>query len=383
MAALRIAFLSSQPLEDRRHWSGTMFKMYESLQAQGFDIVWIPTGKFSASEEKIFASIQNIYERTFRRRFNSHHFILKAFLSSKKTQKILQSTDYDLLFSPTYINEIAFLNINKPILYLNDGTFNKLIGYNPGFMGMGWLSKKITRLLEEKAFNNAKQLVFSSDWAANDAHKTYGIHSRKISVVKFGANLRVPHFALLEKDYSGSLNILFSGVGWERKGGDIALAAIKILHEKGDDLKFKIMGCMPDVQEEFVEIIPFLNKNYPFELAEIERHLSEAHFMFVPTRTDCSPIAFCEAAGFSLPVISTDTGGVPSIVEHGKTGFLLPENATAEDYANLIEREILNKRVRLKELSENARHKYEEELNWQVWAEKMSEIIKEISAKNA
>jgi len=383
MAALRIAFLSSQPLEDRRHWSGTMYKMYESLQAQGFDIVWIPTGKFSASEEKIFASIQNIYERTFRRRFNSHHFILKAFLASKKIQKILQNTDYDLLFSPTYINEIAFLNINKPILYLNDGTFNKLIGYNPGFLGMGWLSKKITRLLEEKAFNNAKQLVFSSDWAANDAHKTYGIHSRKISVVKFGANLRVPNFALLEKDYSGPLNILFSGVGWERKGGDIALAAVKILHEKGYDLKFKIMGCTPDVQEVFVEIIPFLNKNNPAELAEIERHLSEAHFMFVPTRTDCSPIAFCEAAGFSLPVISTDTGGVPSIVEHGKTGFLLIENATAEDYANLIEREILNKRVRLKELSENARHKYEEELNWQVWAEKMSEIIKEISAKNA
>ncbi len=193
----------------------------------------------------------------------------------------------------------------------------------------------------------------------------------------------MPHFALLEKDYSGPLNILFSGVGWERKGGDIALAAVKILHEKGYDLKFKIMGCTPDVQEVFVEIIPFLNKNNPAELAEIERHLSEAHFMFVPTRTDCSPIAFCEAAGFSLPVISTDTGGVPSIVEHGKTGLLLPENATAEDYARLVEHEILNKRDSLKELSANARRKYETKLNWHVWAEKMSEIIKEISAKNA
>lgn len=381
MAALKIAFLSSQPLDDRRHWSGTMFKMYEALQEQGFEIIWVPTATFSAAEEKVFSFVQKTYERVFRRRFNTHHFMLKAFLASKKTEKALQKTDFDLLFSPTYLNEIAFLKTDKPIIYLNDGTFNKLIGYNPGFMGLGWLSKKITRLLEEKALENSTHLIFSSEWAADDAHKTYGIPTEKISVVKFGANLGVPEVPLHEKNYSEPLNVLFSGVGWERKGGDIALEAIKILQGKGYSLKFKIMGCTPEVDEDFVEIIPFLNKNKPEELAEIERHLAEAHLMFVPTRTDCSPIAFCEAAGFSIPVLSTDTGGVSSIVEDGKTGFLLPENASAKDYADLIEREILSHPDRLKQISENARRKYDEQLNWKVWGDRMQSIFTGISEK--
>lgn len=382
MAALKIAFLSSQPLEDRRHWSGSMFKMYEALLAQGFEIVWMPTATFSATEEKIFSFIQNFFERIFRRRFSPHHFLLKAYLASAKTAKKLQNTEYDLLFSPTYINEIAFLKTDKPIIYLNDGTFNKLIGYNPGFMGLGWLSKKITHLLEEKALKNVSHIIFSSAWAAADAHTTYGIAAEKISVVKFGANLRVPELPLSEKDYSEPLNILFSGVGWLRKGGDIAFDAIKILHGKGYKIKFKIMGCTPDVDDDFVEIIPFLNKNNPDELAEIERHLSTAHLMFVPTRTDCSPIAFCEAAGFSIPVLSTDTGGVSSIVEDGKTGFLLPESATARDYAELLEEKILKNRSILAELAANARRKYESELNWQVWGDKMKVLVKKVSAEN-
>lgn len=380
--AAKIAFLSSQRLDDRRHWSGTMFKMYEALLAQGFEVVWIPTATFSAIEVKVFSFIQKIYELIFKRRFNAHHFLLKAFLASKKTQNILEKIDFDVVFSPTYINEIAFLKIDKPIIYLNDGTFNKLIGYNPGFMGLGWLSKKITRLLEEKALNMASHLVFSSEWAAEDANRTYGIALEKISVVKFGANLRVPVYPLPQKDYSGTLTILFSGVGWERKGGNIAFEAVKILIKKGYNLKFKIMGCTPDLTEDFVEIIPFLNKNKPPELAEIERHLAEAHLMFVPTRTDCSPIAFCEAAGFSIPVLSTDTGGVSSVVEHGKTGFLLPEKAAAEDYADFIEREILNNTENLQKLSANARKKYDEELNWQIWGERMREIFNEFLNKN-
>ena len=54
--------------------------------------------------------------------------------------------------------------------------------------------------------------------------------------------------------------------------------------------------------------------------------------MFMPTRADCTPISFCEAASYGLPVISTDTGGVAAVVEPGETGILLPLNASAEQY---------------------------------------------------
>ena len=209
----------------------------------------------------------------------------------------------------------------------------------------------------------------------------YGIPANNISVIKFGANLSVPQQPLPEKEYAGKLNFLFSGVGWTRKGGDIAAETIKILHRKGYDITFKIMGCTPDITEDYVQIIPFLDKNNPAELAEIASHLSGAHLLFVPTRTDCTPIAFCEAAGFSLPVISTDTGGVSATVEDGITGFLLPETADAEDYAELIEGKILNDRSVLPQLAANARHKYEVELNWQIWGSEMKKVLEKSCVK--
>ena len=98
---------------------------------------------------------------------------------------------------------------------------------------------------------------------------------------------------------------------------------------------------------------------------------------FKTTRVDCTPISFCEAASYGLPVISTDTGGVAAVVESGETGILLPLNASSEKYADEIEILIQNPE-QIRALSQNAREKYEKELNWSVWGEKMNKILLEL-----
>ena len=134
---IKIAYLCTGNPTDKTIWSGTMYKMYEALISQDFEIIWVPTPKYSPREEKIFSLVQKFYQLIFRRNFNRHHSILKAYIASTKLRKKIAHLDYDLLFAPTYATEIAFLNIEKPIIYLNDGTFNKLINYNPAFMGLG------------------------------------------------------------------------------------------------------------------------------------------------------------------------------------------------------------------------------------------------------
>ena len=52
--------------------------------------------------------------------------------------------------------------------------------------------------------------------------------------------------------------------------------------------------------------------------------LYQASDVFVlPTMADCFSNASIEAMAVGLPVITTNMGGIPDIVEHGKTGLLV------------------------------------------------------------
>ena len=51
-----------------------------------------------------------------------------------------------------------------------------------------------------------------------------------------------------------------------------------------------------------------------------------AHAMLNPSTVDNMPNSVLEALSCGVPVISTDVGGVPFVVEHGKTALLVPLN---------------------------------------------------------
>lgn len=370
---ITIGFISTMPPTDKRVWSGSIFKIYECLLNQGFEVEWIPI-KYTQKDEKLFDKIASLYYKIFKRGFNKNQFITKSLIGAKRVAKEIKGKNIDILFAPTCANEIAFLKTDLPIIYFNDATFHQLLNYYGGMSGFGYLSKKITTFIEKKALKKADRLVFSSEWAANHARDFYGISSEKIDVIKFGSNAIVPEKINLDKDYSGEITFLFLAVDWVRKGGEIALKAIEILREKGYPVKLQVVGCTPPRNSEAMNVIPFLNKNIPEEAQKVRDFLNNAHFMFIPTRADCTPISFCEAASYGLPIISTDTGGVSAHIEHGKTGILLSEKATAEDYAREIE-QLIKTPTLIKTFSQNAREKYDKELNWDVWGKRMKEVI--------
>jgi glycosyltransferase involved in cell wall biosynthesis len=68
----------------------------------------------------------------------------------------------------------------------------------------------------------------------------------------------------------------------------------------------------------------------------------------LPSANENSPNTLAEAMVSGLPVIATSVGGIPSMVEHGKTGWLVPPH-NPPDLANAI-LDLLNnpeKRTRL------------------------------------
>lgn len=62
-----------------------------------------------------------------------------------------------------------------------------------------------------------------------------------------------------------------------------------------------------------------------------------------------SPNSVCEAQIMGVPVVATQVGGIPTIVEHGTGGFLVPSNSPHEMAAAIAS--LLNDPARAKELS--------------------------------
>ena len=378
---MKIGFYSSMPLEDKRNWSGTMFKMYEQMLLMGHQIEWIPQQKLNDKELLNLSRIQQLFYRIFKRGYNTKVNLYGARQLGKKITDLLQHKNFDLIFVPTYLNDFASVKTSIPIIYLNDANVAQLINYYPYYSGFGFLSKLETRWVEKKMLRKAAINIFSSEWAVDYAVNHYGINRKKVKVVKFGANLSVPEVWDFDKSLNGEITFLFLAVDWERKRGQLAYESLKILKDKGYPVRFQIIGCKPDLNEEWVDIIPFLNKNNPQELQEIQSHLLKSHFLFVPTKADCTPIAFCEAAGYGLPVISTNTGGISAHVVDGETGILLPESATATDYAAAIEK-LLQLPEMIRSMSIASREKYKKELNWKVWGETFDQLIENFNCKN-
>jgi glycosyltransferase involved in cell wall biosynthesis len=80
--------------------------------------------------------------------------------------------------------------------------------------------------------------------------------------------------------------------------------------------------------------VSFFNQGLRF--SELVPHYHSASiFVFSPVWNDPSPLAIYEAAASGLPIVSTRSGGIPEIVEHGRSGLLV-ERSDAQALANAI-----------------------------------------------
>lgn len=94
---------------------------------------------------------------------------------------------------------------------------------------------------------------------------------------------------------------------------------------------------------------------------EIVNELSEANIYVHPAIIDNSPNSLCEAQLIGCPVVASYVGGIPDLVENGKTGFLYPYNephTLAFMLMNMVNDEELLSKVSENEI-ETARNRHD------------------------
>ncbi|MCI0330821.1 MAG: glycosyltransferase family 4 protein [candidate division Zixibacteria bacterium] len=329
-------------------------------------------------KRKWLGKLANRTARMFAKQYDYTHntFMSKAY--ARSFARKLAGQNFDFIFAPAASTEIAFLETKLPILYSSDTTFELMVNYYPGFSRLLPYSIREGNFVERKAVNKAALLIYPTDWAARSAVEDYGADPKKVHVVPYGANLdEVPEREkVLQRKKSERCRLLFLGVNWERKGGPIAFETLSQLEKTGIPAELTVCGCTPPASfsHQKMRVIPFLDKNDPAQSRQLADLFWESDFLLLPTRYECYGVVFCEAAAFGLPVITTDTGGVSSVIRNGENGYMLPYEAGGADYARLIA-EIYGDNTRYYELVRKSRQAFEERLNWDFWAQTVRRLI--------
>jgi len=383
---IRIAYVTSTDARDRRSWSGTHYFVAQALQKYCGEVHYIgPLNSRSEIFLKFLA--RTIRVATIgRKRYSYLHSVAVSKDYARAIGLRVSRESFDLIFAPGASTEIAHLDTSVPVVYLSDTTFTLMVNYNKRFTDLIKTSVREGNSVEDLAIKKASLVLYSSEWAAASAVNDYGADSRKIRVVPFGANVDdappgdfVTERRLNKRNDAGKCKLLFLGVSWHGKGGGIAFDTLLELERMGIDAELIVCGCTPPkrLRHRNLIIVPFLDKNKPDEHEKIKQLLLGADFLLLPTRYDCSPIVFCEANAFGLPVITTDTGGISSMIKNGVNGFMLPMEARGSDYADLIQR-VHSNRSLYRELVLNSRREFERRLNWDAWGVAVGKAIEEV-----
>lgn len=375
----RIALVTSRDVSAAWAWSGTHRRIAAALTRHAGDVT--PLGPIPAASLQWLQRI-NGWARAGGVPYSADHSLLvsrayAAFFASR-----LAAARYDVIFAPVAATEIAYLRTTLPIVYLSDATFAAMVGYYPNFSGLSRLSRWEGNRVETRAIAKAAAIIYASEWAARSARDAYGAPAEKLHVIPFGANLDdvPPRDAVLaERGDRDRCRLLFVGRDWQRKGGDIAYEALRHLREMGIDAELIVCGLRtpPPIDDPDVRLVGSLSTQVAADRRALADLYREADLFLLPTRAECAGVVFSEAGAFGLPVVSTDTGGVATVVQDGVTGRLLPPSAGGADYARAI-RALLADPARLMRMRVASRDAYEARLNWDAWGAAAGAAIRNV-----
>lgn len=369
---INVGVICKENPHDRRPQSGTTFQVFKALSRQeNLNVFWIPFNDSFLS--RLWLNLQKIVSKVFRITMAGDRSPLYIRLKEKAINKQMLSKA-DVLYCPF----TQLISVEKPTVYMSDALYHSMINYywkaNPKSK-----SVRIGEKTQQMVLDHAKKIVLPCQWAIDTALGYYHQSPEKVSLAEYGPNIDAKDIVPHKWSYDGHLHILFLGVDWERKGGNKAVEACKWLNVNGVKSTLHIVGT-PFLDEHtkslnFIDYIGFLNKNEKGQYERLRHLISLCHCMLLPTKAECTGIAFCESTANGLPCFSHHTGGVSNYVLDGKNGYLLPIEAKGEDFGRKI-KECLES-GELERMSNTCLDVYHNILNWNVWGQKTAKALVE------
>jgi glycosyltransferase involved in cell wall biosynthesis len=250
-----------------------------------------------------------------------------------QTQAALRNGPFDALFflthNPAVLRQDAVSR--TPTLLWTDVTPSLLDEqaehYDHG-VSRSQLVQRFKHALVRRTFQRAALCVGWSAWAQRSFVADYGVREENTRVVPPGVDLA--RWPLPAARPANELpRLLFVGGHFGRKGGPLLLDVFRARLRGRCELDLVTRDAVPE--EPGVRVHRGIHAGTP----ELLALYANADVFVLPTRGDCFSIASIEAMAMGLPVVVSAVGGIPEIVEEGKSGHLIAQGDSASLVAAL------------------------------------------------
>lgn len=287
-----------------------------------------------------------------------------------KLIKLIKKRKYNIihvhLFPADIFAALASLFLPKDIVWI----FSEHNDYNRR------RSYKFCKILDGFTYSRYSKIICVSKQVEFALLNWIPLNKRKTKVIPNA--IPIPKF--LNPYPVKTYDILFVGRLTKQKGVEILLKAIEILKNKySRNLKIAIVGD-GELKENLNNLTVELGVDKEVEFLGIRKDIEElmvsSKIFVLPSRWEGFGIVIIEAMSTMLPVIATNIGGIPELIENGKEGILVPpENskALARTINSLLENEELREK-----LSQAAYKKVREKYSIDVYSIHMLDFYKSL-----
>lgn len=305
---------------------------------------------FNSNDVKIIpVSVNPSYFKTILKLINplTYYHIIK--IITREKPDIIH-----IVFEDTLVGIITYVLRGRYPLVLTEHDPSPHLGESL-FVKINWA---IARFLSERSVD----VIIVHGERLKEILKLRGIPDTKIQVIPHGDYSYYKRWIKDQQEEEKS--ILFFGLIRDYKGLDYLLKAIPKVNKSIPGVKLIIAGDgdLSQYKNLYCEDINYEIQNSFIPDEDVASFFQRASLVVLPY-TDASqsgvvPIAYA----FKKPVIVTNVGSIPEVVDDGITGLIVPPK-DVESLANAIIRLLVDKNLR-NEMGENAYHKMKNELSW-------------------
>ena len=228
------------------------------------------------------------------------------------------------------------------------------------------MSTNAVRPFERSVYARARTVVANSAWSADSLRTDYGVPAERIRIVPMG--IPVPPLATSTPSRQRLPTVIFIGRTMERKGGNDLLRVHQQWLADRCRLVLVTQDAVPPGRN-----LTVINDARPGD-GRVNSLLASSDLMVLPSRLDQWPNAVMEAMSYGVPAVVSNVGGLPEMVQQGHAGVILPDGSqeTLRDTINGL----LDDPQRLDILGHNARRRVEQDLNVDMTANRLFDIIR-------
>lgn len=199
-------------------------------------------------------------------------------------------------------------------------------------------SRRTPQIMHRLVFRQATQLIVHNE-QMQQAMASQGAEPTRLNIV--------PTVVRGHEEVATAVNeedgaVLFFGRIWEYKGLDYLIRAEPLVSERVPHARFIIAGAGEDFstyQRMMVNVDRFEVHNRYVPNDEVPSLFRRASVVALPYIDATQSGVIVTAYNFGRPVVATTVGGLPSMVEHGRTGLLVrprDERALADAIVRLL-----------------------------------------------